>query len=132
MYSLYSLVDKVGVSRLGIDPVTYICLTFVAAAGFVVPRVMWLEGRGALADEWKSHARLCAVVAGLNLLSYLIVLFALTMPKTPIGYVVPLRATSGLIGVAAGAKMLREGDLAAKLLAALCMLMGVVLISVKG
>lgn len=131
-YSVYSLVDKTGVSSLGIHPVVYYCLASVAAVVFVGPRVLWVAGWTAVADEWRRNARVCIAVAGLNLASYLLVLYALTMPDTPIGYVVPLRATSGLIAVFVGASVLQEGDLGAKLAAAFSMLCGIVFISVKG
>lgn len=131
-YSVYSLVDKTGVSVLGIHPVLYYCLASLAAALFVAPRVLSVAGRSAVADEWRRNRAVCVAVAGLNLASYLLVLYALTMPDTPIGYVVPLRATSGLIAVFVGAGILQEGDLGAKLAAACSMLCGIVLISVKG
>ena len=132
MYSLYSLIDKVGVGRLGIEPPVYIYLTHTTAALFIVPWVAARQGASALRKEWASNAPACIAVGALNPFAYLLVLYAMSLPHAPVSYIVPVRTTSVLFGVLLGVGVLREEGLAAKLGAAALMMAGIALMAWKG
>lgn len=132
MYSLYSLIDKVGVGYLQIHPPLYIYLTYTVSAMILVPWVLWKRGAGALREEWRINARACVGVGTLNLATYLLVLFAMSLPHTPVSYVVPLRTTSVLFGVLLGVRVLGEERLLPKLAGAVLMMAGIVLMAWKG
>jgi drug/metabolite transporter (DMT)-like permease len=132
MYSFYSLIDKLGVGRLRLDPALYIYLTFTTTALLVVPWIIWRRGAASLRAEWGVNRWACIAVGGLNLLAYLLVLYALSLPNTPVSYIVPLRTLSVLFGVWLGVEVLREEGKWSKLGAALVMVAGVLLITWKG
>jgi drug/metabolite transporter (DMT)-like permease len=131
-YSTYSLIDKVGVGRLHINPLVYIYLTYVGSSLFVIPWLTCREGVDALRAEWRLNAASAAAVGVLNYVAYGMVLYAMSLPNTPVSYVVPLRTVSVLIGVLLGVRVLGEGRLAAKLVGALFMMAGIVLMAWKG
>ncbi|MCS6861220.1 MAG: DMT family transporter [Abditibacteriales bacterium] len=132
MYSLYSLIDKVGVSHLKIHPAIYIYLTYSVAALMVAPWVLWRQGAEALRQEWQRNRASCLAVGALNLLAYLLVLFALSLPHTPISYLVPLRTASVLLGVVFGVELLGEEGRWTKIGAAALMMTGIALITWRG
>lgn len=132
MYCFYSLIDKVGVGRLHINPPVYIYLTYATTALLVVPWVLRRRGADALRQEWQANGRASLAVGALNLLAYLMVLYAMSLPNTPISYIVPLRTTSVLIGVLLGVGVLREGRLPTKVSVAFMMMAGIALMTWKG
>jgi drug/metabolite transporter (DMT)-like permease len=132
MYSLYSLIDKIGVGRLHINPPVYIYLTYTFAALLVLLWVCGRHGGATLRAEWQANGRACMTVGILNLFTYLLVLYAMSLPGTPVSYITPLRTTSVLIGVLLGVGVLGEGRLAAKFGAALLMMAGIALMAWKG
>jgi drug/metabolite transporter (DMT)-like permease len=132
LYSLYSLTDKIAVGRLRLHPALYIYLTYTTAALLTVPWVIRRSGAAALAAEWRRHRWPCLAVAALNLFAYLLVLYALSLPHTPVSYVAPLRTASVLLGVLFGVRVLREEAGARKVVAALLMMAGIALLAIKG
>ncbi|HXG24786.1 MAG TPA: EamA family transporter, partial [Chthonomonadales bacterium] len=132
MYCFYSLIDKVGVGRLHVNPPVYIYLTYMATALLVVPWVLWRRGVKALWQEWRANSHTCLAVGGLNLLAYLMVLYAMSLPNTPVSYIVPLRTTSVLIGVLLGVGVLGEGRLPTKMSVAFMVMAGIALMTWKG
>lgn len=132
MYSLYSMIDKVAVGRLEISPPLYIYLTYALSALLVVTWIIRRQGIEPLRVEWKANARACVAVGVLNLFTYLLVLYAMSLPRTPVSYIVPLRTTSVFIGVIFGVKILGEEHLWPKLCGAVLMIGGIVLIAWKG
>jgi multidrug transporter EmrE-like cation transporter len=132
MYSVYSLIDKVAVGGLGVTPALYIYLTYTASACLVVPWTIRRQGVAALRAEWRANAAPCVAVAALNLFAYLIVLYAMSLPGTPVSYIVPLRTTSVLFGVLLGVGVLGEGRPLAKVSAALLMMAGIALMALRG
>lgn len=132
MYSLYSLVDKLAVGSLRLNPAIYVYLAYAISAVPVLAWAVYREGAPALWREWQVNARPCLAVAALNLFTYLLVLWALSLPGTPLSYVVPLRSTSVLFGVLFGTEILGEGGRHRKVASALVMMAGVVLMTWKG
>jgi drug/metabolite transporter (DMT)-like permease len=132
MISVYSLIDKAAVGRLHINPPVYIYLTYSMAAVLVGTWTLLRRGPASLRAEWKINAATCCAVGVLNLFTYLLVLYAMSLPRTPIGYVAPLRSVSVLFGVLLGAGALGESGLRHRLLGAAIMISGIVLIAWKG
>jgi uncharacterized membrane protein len=132
MYSIYSLIDKVGVSSLKVYPALYIYLTYAVSALMVAPWVVWRQGAETLRKEWQLNRPSCIAVGALNLLAYLLVLFALSLKRAPVSYIVPLRTVSVLLGVVFGVELLREEGHWTKIGAALMMMAGIALIAWRG
>jgi drug/metabolite transporter (DMT)-like permease len=115
----YSLVDKVGVSRL--HPLPYLGLLGVGMSLILVP-VVW-RARAAFLHEWRVNWKAILLASTLNLTSYLLVLFAFRLAKA--GYVVAARESSIVLSVLIGWMWLGEGGLARRLLGAAVVLAGV-------
>ncbi len=115
----YSLVDKVGVSRL--HPLPYLGLLGVGMTLLLAP-VVW-RARAAFVDEWRVNWRAILVASTLNLTSYLLVLFAFRLAKT--GYVVAARESSIVLSVLIGWLWLGEAGLGRRLVGAAVVLAGV-------
>ncbi len=93
------------------------------------PLVLKRKGTTALWEEWQRSKWLCLATAVLNIAAYLLVLFALSLPLTPISYVIPLRTVGILFGVLLGTEVLGETGRWRKSLAALALMAGVTLIA---
>ena len=119
----YSLVDKVGVSRL--HPMPYIALMGLGLSVLLAPIV--LADRAALGREWRLNWRTILVASAMNLTSYLLVLFAFRLSK--VGYVVAARELSILFSAFIGSLWLGEGRLAPRLASASIVLAGVVCVA---
>jgi len=132
MYSFYSLIDKIGVGHLHIYPAVYVYLTYATSSLLVASWVIRRQGRATLQEEWRMNALPCLAVGGLNLFTYLLVLYALSLPNTPVSYIVPLRTTSVLFGVFLGVGVLRESHWQTKVAAAILMMAGIILMMWKG
>jgi drug/metabolite transporter (DMT)-like permease len=116
----YSLVDKVGVSRL--HPVPYIGLMFVGSLLLLLPAVLAAPGRFRL--EWLANWRAILAASAMTLVAYLLVLFAFRLSKA--GYVVAAREVSIVVSVVIGRLWFGEARLAARLAGAAVVLAGVV------
>lgn len=117
----YTLWDAYAVSALLIPPLILDWGSHVARAIFLAPTA-WRQ-RAGVADVWTRHRREVLVVAVLSPLAYILVLVAFTL--APVSYVAPAREVSILIGVALGARYLREGRLGLRLGAAACIVGGI-------
>lgn len=111
--SVYSVVDKAGVTR--VSPEAYIYLMVLISVLFLAP---WAlsggRGRGLRALAGEPGAWLRIAVGGLCTMgSYLLVLFAMRMSK--VSYVVPAREVSVVLGAALGVFVLKEGGAARKM-----------------
>ena len=87
-----------------------------------------LRHRESARHEWRTHRFEVIGVALLVPLSYILVLTALQF--TPVSYVAPAREISILIGTAMGTRLLAEGDVRRRLVAACAMVLGVLALSV--
>jgi len=115
----YSLVDKVGVSRL--HPLPYLVILGAGMTLLLAPPV--LRAGHALAEEWRANWRTILLASCLNLTSYLLVLFAFRLAKT--GYVVAARELSIVLSVLIGWRWLGEKNLGRRLVGAAVVLAGV-------
>jgi drug/metabolite transporter (DMT)-like permease len=115
----YSLVDKVGVSRL--HPLPYLEILGAGMTLLLAPPV--LRASRALVEEWRTNWRTILLASCLNLTSYLLVLFAFRLAKT--GYVVAARELSIVLSVLIGWMWLGEKNLTRRLVGAAVVLAGV-------
>ncbi len=99
----YSLVDKVGVSKM--TPVLYIWFMFFIAAVVLWPLVMKRHG-GELLHTARSNPGYVMIIGIGSIGTYLMILFALQW--TPVSYIVAAREFSVVIGALLGVFLLRE------------------------
>jgi drug/metabolite transporter (DMT)-like permease len=117
----YTLWDARAVSVLLIPPLLQSWTAGAAQAAMLAPYALrrWDKVRGI----WRAHRSAVLGIAVLMPLSYILVLTALVF--TPVSYVAPAREVSVLIAVLMGARLLSEGDLPRRMLAAGAMVVGV-------
>ena len=85
---------------------------------------------GELAREWRAYRRPVLIVSLLGPLAYMLVLFA--MRWAPISHVAPARELATLVGTWFGARLLGEKSAAQRLAGALCIVAGVISLSLSG
>jgi drug/metabolite transporter (DMT)-like permease len=123
----YSLVDNAGVERA--HPVVYGYLIFVSMTLGLTPYVLTRHLPDAM-RELRTNPFL-VLIGGLFVQgTYLIVLTAMTL--APVSYIVPLREVSVLFGAALGALFLKELMTPPRIVAAMIITLGVVLIATLG
>ncbi len=127
--SLYSVVDRVGVTYL--DPLLYTYLALTLTFIFITP-IVWREvGWASLKTELRRNW-LGSVIAGFtNLAAYAIVLYTVRN-GTPASYAGATREISVVFGVLIGILFLGERRTVMKLIGAGCVAGGVVLIKLLG
>ena len=123
MIASYSLIDKVGVQA--VYPPVYIYLMFLIAWLFLSPHVLIRE-RIHIIAEIRSGRTLIFVVGFLSVFTYLMVLFAMQMSK--VSYVVAVREVSIVFSTYYGIIRLHEKHGRQKILGAVLIASGVVLI----
>ncbi|GGO69930.1 DMT family transporter [Nonomuraea cavernae] len=123
----YTIWDSQVVSAFAVAPLMLVYLGEAGRALLLAPVVF--ARRGLILPTWREH-RWPVVGAGvLSFLSYLLVLFAFTM--APVSVVAPAREVSVLIAVVLGGRLLAEGDLPRRLVAAGVILGGIVAIALS-
>jgi drug/metabolite transporter (DMT)-like permease len=122
----YTLWDKQAVSRFAVAPILLDWGANFGRALLLTPFALgyWPNAR----NEWQMHRFDAVGVALLVPLSYILVLTALEF--TPVSYVAPAREISILIGTAMGTRLLQEGDVRRRWLAACAMVLGIAALSV--
>jgi len=123
----YSVVDGIG-ARLAIEPNAYSVSLFVGNALVLVPYALWRDGRAVIPVMQRFWRRGFAGGA-LQVLSYGTVLWAMTV--APIAIVATLRETSVLFGAVIAVVVLKEPLRAIRIIAALLIVCGLVLIRVQ-
>jgi len=119
----YSLVDKVGVSKM--TPVLYIWLMFLIAAVVLWPAVM-KRYRGEVLHTARSNIGHILLIGIGSIGTYLMILFALQL--APVSYIVAAREFSVVIGALFGMIFLRERMTILKVTAIACITVGLFLI----
>lgn len=121
----YTLWDAWAVKSLAVSPLVF---NAVAEWGRALPMAPWgLARRALIRPLWREHRWRIVGTAVLSPLSYLLVLTALEI--APVTSVAPMREVSVLIGVILGGRLLAEGDLRRRLVAATVIVGGVVAIA---
>lgn len=121
----YTVVDGWAVKVLGIPPVVYYGLGLAVRTVILAPQA--LANRPGLRAQWRQNGRYILAVGLLSPLAYSLILHALTL--SPLSYVAPVRELSMLAGVWFGAKVLREALSPARVVGAVCMVAGIVLLT---
>jgi len=122
----YSIVDKIGVSL--VFPPFYIYLMFLGTFLCLSPYI-WLKKRAYLKEEWQMHKVNILAVGILDLLAYMMILFAMQMTK--ISYVVAAREVSIVFSVLLGVIYLQEKYGPQKSVGSFLIALGVVLIGLS-
>ncbi len=120
----YTLVDGIG-ARLSGNPAGYVTATLVLSAIMLLPIVIALRGRAALADL-RAHWRMGLLGGSMATVSYGVALWAMT--QAPIGAVAAMRETAVLFSAAIGALLLGERFGPPRWVAAAAICTGLVLI----
>lgn len=122
MIASYTVVDKLAVAAFVVPPVL---LDWAANCGRVVLMTpLALRAPGEIASTWRRAQKEIIAVAILCPLSYILVLTAMVF--TPVSYVAPAREVSILIAAVMGAQLLKEGETARRLAAAVAMVAGII------
>ena len=123
----YTLWDKYAVSVLLIPP---LLLDYGSNLGRMLLLVPFIRHRWSeVWAEWQTHRLEAMGVACLSPLAYILVLTALVF--TPVSYVAPARELSTLIATLLGARLLNEGDLPRRLIAASLIVLGIVTLALS-
>ncbi len=123
----YSVVDGIG-ARLAGDPNSYSLCLFIGNAIVLVPYALYRDGR-AIIPAMQTYWRRGLLGGALQTLSYGTVLWAMTL--APIAMVATLRETSVLFGAVIAVVLLKEPLRAMRIVAALLILCGLVLIRMQ-
>jgi len=123
--SLYTTWDGYAVGHAGAAPIVFMLVAEAFRAVILAP--IALRNRPEVARIWREYKGATIGVALLSTLAYLMVLTA--MQFTPVSLVAPTREISILIGTVLGARLLAEGQWRRRLLGALGMVAGVVLLA---
>lgn len=118
----YTLWDKYAVADVGVPPMLLDYMATGAISFLLLPYV--LKNREKLKQEWRDNRRNVIGVSLLSPLSYLIVLYVLI--SSPVYYVAPLREMSILIAAYLGTRLLKEGEMTRRYIAAGIMFGGVI------
>lgn len=121
MIASYTIVDKIAVAALAVPPILQDWAANCGRVALMTPHV--LRRSDEIAMTWRRAWKEIVGVAILCPLSYILVLTAMVF--TPVSYVAPAREVSILIAAAMGAQLLKEGDVARRLLAAVAMVIGI-------
>ncbi|MCA9802801.1 MAG: hypothetical protein KC777_12590 [Cyanobacteria bacterium HKST-UBA02] len=114
-------------SDLGIP---FVVLEYCGVVGvFLVLTPYALSHRKELAGEWQANKRAIFGVATLRSAAYMSILYVLS--TTPVYYVAPLREMSILFAAVIGGTLLKEGQFARRLTAAIVMFAGLVCLSLN-
>jgi drug/metabolite transporter (DMT)-like permease len=121
----YTVWDAHAVGPLDQPPVAYFVGAELIRAALLAP----LAARDDIGATWRRDRRAILGVAALSPLAYVLVLFALT--RAPISLVAPVRESSVVLGALLGARVLGEGDLLKRILAAGAIAAGIVALALS-
>jgi drug/metabolite transporter (DMT)-like permease len=113
----YTVWDAHAVGDLDQPPIVYFCGAEAIRTLLLAPFVSDVRG------TWERNRRAILGVGALSPLAYVLVLFALT--RAPISLVAPVRESSVVLGAILGAKVLDEGQLARRIVAAVAIAFGI-------
>lgn len=99
----YSVVDKIGVGY--VDPVVYFFAVMAVCSALLAPFALTRK-RAALVTEMRVNWRSVGIVAALNVVGYLLILFILATNKA--SYATSVRGASVVFGAVLGAVVLKE------------------------
>lgn len=121
--ALYTVIDKIAVSRYLIPPIVFDWSCLAARIVLLAPLVAWRD-RAAFGASWRADRGAIVLVAVLSPLAYILVLSAMVF--TPVSLVAPAREMSILFAALLGTRFLGEPEPARRLAAAAAIVLGIV------
>jgi drug/metabolite transporter (DMT)-like permease len=121
----YTVWDAHAVGPLHQPPVVYFAGAELIRALLFTPLVR----RDEIVATWRLDRRAILGVGTLSPLAYVLVLFALQ--RAPISLVAPVRESSVVLGALLGARVLKEGELARRVLAAAVIAAGIAMLALS-
>lgn len=118
----YTLWDKYAVSDLALSPLLYYWGSLLVQTVILLP--VAVGRREEVGRAWRARRLETLGVAVLSPLAYLLVLTAMVF--APVSRVAPVREVGILMGTFLGGRLLAEGGVARRLLASLCIVVGIV------
>ncbi|MFF5210270.1 EamA family transporter [Streptosporangium sp. NPDC000396] len=125
----YTIWDKQVVSTFAVAPILLNYGGELGRALALAPAALTARRRNLIRPTWQEHRTRVLGAAVLVPLSYLLVLIAFTF--SPVSTVAPVREIGVLVAVVLGGRLLAEGDLTRRLLAAAVIVGGVVTIALS-
>lgn len=125
----YTVWDKQVVSAFAVAPILLNYCGDLGRALILTPPVLTARRRDLILPVWREHRTRVLGAAVLTPLSYLLALIAFTF--SPVSVVAPVREVGVLIAVVLGGRLLAEGHLTRRLLAAAVIVGGVVTIALS-
>lgn len=122
----YTVLDKIGVGYS--TPVVYNWWVYTGVAIGYAPIVWSRANRSRTVSEWRTNRRRIIIASFVTVGSYLFALMGLSL--TAVSYVGSVRATSVVIGALLGWLLLKERFGGVRVLAALLMVIGLLLVAV--
>ena len=124
--SVYSLVDKLGVMEM--NPIAYAFWLDFFINIFLTPMVFWRIGFSVISAEWSASGIQTVLSGFLMYFGYILVLVAMSLAQ--VSYILSVRQLSIVIGAALGVWLLGEKHGRFRLISALIIFIGVVVIGV--
>ena len=125
--ALYTVVDKRGVSH--VSPFLYLYLMTAGVAVGWAPYIIRNYGASGIAQEWRTGWVSVIAASALLFFAYGLVLTAMSI--TDVSYVAPLREVGSLFAVLLGALVLKEQVTSGRIVGAVMIVAGVVLITLS-
>lgn len=125
MIAGYSVIDGYAIKVMAMGPVIFDYLCNLLRVPMQLPTL--LRGRAGLAQAWRTQWKHALVVATLGPLAYILVLYALQL--APLSHVAPAREVSMLVAALIGGKLLGESDRGLRVLGAVFIASGVMLLA---
>jgi uncharacterized membrane protein len=122
MIAVYTIWDKASVAAFLIPPLLYDWGANAFRVMVLLP-IARRQAPGAMARAWAERRGTVVAIALLSPLGYILVLTAMVF--TPVSLVAPAREVSILFAALMGAHLLKEGDLARRVVAAVGMVLGI-------
>jgi drug/metabolite transporter (DMT)-like permease len=119
----YTVWDAHAVEALDQPPAVYFWVSGVFMALLLTP-----IARG-VRETWRTQRTAVLGVGGLSPLAYVLVLFALT--RAPVSLVAPVRESSVVLGALLGARVLGEGHLGRRIVAASAIAVGIAALAIS-
>lgn len=126
--AMYTLWDKQAVSALAIPPLLYDWSNELGRAALLAPLALRDHRRDTIRTLWTTRRPYILTCAALMSLSYVLVLTALRF--SDVSAIAPAREISVLIGVVVGGRLLAEGHLRRRVIAAAAIAGGVIAIAI--
>ncbi|HEY9023886.1 MAG TPA: DMT family transporter [Burkholderiaceae bacterium] len=121
----YTVLDSYSVKALLLSPVILDYFGNLVRLPFMLPTL--LRDPAGFADAWRRYKWHAVVLGAVSPLAYILVLYAVRL--APVSHVAPAREISMLFAALIGGRLLGEGDRGQRVLGALLMAAGVVLLA---